>query len=487
MGKRLGSMGLAILLFGALTAPVAAGEPAGSGLQWHRCAADQPETFECATVRVPLDYARPSGRKIDIAISRVRAADPSARRGVLLMNPGGPGGSGLSMPVTKELPAEVSERYDLIGFDPRGVEASTPITCGLGADEGWFPIQFDIRKFDEHVAQTKEIANKCWSAQPDLLPHMTTRNTARDMNVIRMALGERKISFFGVSYGTYLGAVYTQLFPRESDRMVFDSNLDPERAWRGAIQIWQLSAQRGFDIFAGWAAQRDDTYGLGTTVGEVGTTFRELLNELDRTPVTVDGETYDGNRVRLDVRGVGRLETENMRAAELLRKLLAARGQAATTAVPPAPPLSWPGQPPPDNRDAVLLAIMCGDARWPTEVGRYLREAIRDSQRYPLMGGQTSNIAPCAFWPEPREPRTEIRDNQADSVLLVQSSHDTQTPVEGAVNLRELLADNSRLALVEGSWRHGAYPGNCADDTVTRYLVHGELPAQDVTCQSTQP
>jgi pimeloyl-ACP methyl ester carboxylesterase len=177
-------------------------------------------------VSVPLDYARPAGRRIDIAISRVRAADPGKRRGVLLMNPGGPGSSGLNMPVTKQLPEEVTQQYDLVGFDPRGVGASTPVTCGLGEGQGWSPIQFDSAKFAEHVVQTREIADKCWAAQPDLLPHITTRNTARDMNVIRMALGERKISYYGISYGTYLGVVYTQMFPRSSDRIVLDSNVD---------------------------------------------------------------------------------------------------------------------------------------------------------------------------------------------------------------------------------------------------------------------
>jgi pimeloyl-ACP methyl ester carboxylesterase len=442
--------------------------------RWSRCAQDKPETFECATVRVPLDYAHPDSGTIDIAISRVKATNPDARRGVLLLNPGGPGSSGLTMPVTKQFPEEVTERYDLIGFDPRGIGASTPVTCGLGDGKGWSPIQFDRARFDEHVEQTREIARQCWTTEPKLLPHITTRNTARDLDAIRMALGERKISYYGASYGTYLGAVYTQLFPRRSDRIVLDSNVDPDRVWRGMIQIWTLPAERAFDMFAVWAAERDETYGLGTTVAEVRDTFRQLLNRLDRTPVTVDGQTYDGNRVRLAARGIGQHEEINVTLADLLRKLLAAQGQPATTAV---------AAPPADNRPAALLAIMCGDARWPTDVDQYLRDAIRDTQRYPMMGGQTSNISPCAFWPDPKEPPTKIRDNKAESILLVQSSHETQTPVEGALNLRRLLPDNARIALAEGSWRHGVYPGHCTDGTVTHYLVTGELPAEDVTCR----
>ncbi|WP_020666427.1 alpha/beta hydrolase [Amycolatopsis nigrescens] len=494
MGKKLGLSALVGTLLSVLVVPAVSAVPvmAAEGPDWHRCAPDRPANFECATVRVPLDYQQPGGRQIDIAISRVKAGDPGARRGVLLMNPGGPGGSGLDLPVSGLTPKEVSDRYDLIGFDPRGVGASTPVGCGLGEGGGWSPIPFDNAKFADAVAQTKEIAEKCWANQPDLLPYITTRNTARDMDVIRAALGEPKISYFGISYGTYLGAVYTQLFPERSDRILLDSSVDPERAWRGMVQIWSLPAERAFDLFADWAAERDATYHLGDTAARVSSGFRRLLNQLDKEPVVVDGRSYDGNTVRRSALGAGQHEENSKALAELLRKLLDAPGAGAarTEAAPPAEPL-FPARParwqspPPDNSAAAFLAVVCGDARWPTDVEQYRRDALRDTRRFPLMGGQTSNIAPCAFWPDPKEPRTQIRDNRAESVLLVQNSHDTQTPIEGARNLRELLPDNSRMALVEGSWRHGAYPGNCADATVTRYLLSGELPAKDVTCPST--
>ncbi|MDI5980243.1 alpha/beta hydrolase [Amycolatopsis magusensis] len=462
--RRLGTVALVGLLLGLAVTPVAA----ATAIEWRRCSPDEPANFECAEVRVPLDYADPSGRKIDIAISRVKAT--GERRGVLVMNPGGPGSAGLDMPVTKRFPPEIGQHYDLVGFDPRGIGSSSPVTCGL--ERGWSPIPFERAKFDEHVVQTKAIADQCWATQPDLLPHLTTRNTARDLDAIRAALGEPRISYYGISYGTYLGAVYTQLFPQRAERIVLDSNVDPDRAWRGMVQIWAVFAERAFGLFADWAAVRQETYGLGGSVDEVRNTFRGLLNNLDRHPVTIEGETYDGNRVRLFARGIGQRETKNLELAALMRKLLDAERTITVAAA----------EPPADNRAAGSLAVMCGDARWPTDPAQYLRDALRDTQRYPMMGGQTSNISPCAFWPNPVEPRTRIRDNQAESILLVQNEYDTQTPLEGAAHLRELLPDNSRMLLAQGAWRHGAYPGHCADDTVTRYLLDGELPAQDVTC-----
>ena len=167
---------------------------------------------------------------------------------------------------------------------------------------------------------------------------------------------------------------------------------------------------------------------------------------------------------------------------DLLRLLENAEGRGTSgLAERSSHPMRWQA-PPVDNQAASLLSVICGDAQWPTDPETYRRDAIADSQSYPVMGGQTSNITPCAFWPKPREPRTVIENNDTPA-LLVQNSLDTVTPIEGARNLHRLLP-NSRMALVEGSWQHGAYPGNCADATVTRYLTSGELPARDVNCKS---
>ncbi|MFH0518675.1 alpha/beta fold hydrolase [Streptomyces sp. M41] len=205
-------------------------------LDWQSCGDGGPA--ECADVEVPLDYSRPDGKTIRIAVSRIKASEPSERHGVLLMNPGGPGGEGLTLPamILKEkiIPDSVSRRFDLIGFDPRGVGRSAPVNCGLTDQElSLSGPAYRPETFENDVSQARAIAEKCQGKNSGVLEHITTRNVARDMDVIRGALGEKKISYLGISYGTYLGAVFTQMFTERADRFVLDSAVDPGRVWRG--------------------------------------------------------------------------------------------------------------------------------------------------------------------------------------------------------------------------------------------------------------
>ncbi|MFD5506604.1 alpha/beta fold hydrolase, partial [Streptomyces sp. NPDC127051] len=225
---------------------------------WQRCSTDQPASYECATIKVPLDYRRPQGRTIDLAISRIKSENPAKRHGAMLLNPGGPGGGGLDLPLMMNelMPKDVRDQYDLIGFDPRGVGASTPITCGLTDAEQNFDRPYKEETFPADVAWARTVAEKCREKSGSILPFVTTRNTARDMDAIRAALGEKKISYVGYSYGTYLGAVYTQMFPSRSDRFVLDSGVDPQRIWRGMIQVWATEAEPAFKRWTQWTAER---------------------------------------------------------------------------------------------------------------------------------------------------------------------------------------------------------------------------------------
>ncbi|MFD0889320.1 alpha/beta fold hydrolase, partial [Streptosporangium algeriense] len=206
-------------------------------IDWHRCQNGPDDEAgreldaakaQCAEITVPLDYGRPDGRTIKVAMSRLKATDPAHRRGTLLYNPGGPGVpvTYLALMVKKAVP-EVAARYDLIGMDPRFVGRSTPLNCGWPT-----PIVGsagpDRRSFDRTTALARDLASRC-AAQRDVLPYVSTRDTARDMDVVRAALGERKLSYLGSSYGTYLGAVYLQLFPGRADRVVLDSAVDVDR------------------------------------------------------------------------------------------------------------------------------------------------------------------------------------------------------------------------------------------------------------------
>ncbi|MGW2396004.1 alpha/beta hydrolase [Kitasatospora sp. NPDC001664] len=474
---------VAALMAGLTPAAAVAAEGSVEGygkqqLRWERCDVNGDARLECTEVRVPLDYADPGGRTIGIAVSRVRAGDPAKRRGVLLMNPGGPGGPGLTLPVDIEpvLSAEVRDRYDLIGFDPRGVGQSSPVGCGLTADEMTVHHPYSAATFEKDVARARSVAEKCWSKSADLLPHLTTRNTARDMDVVRAALGERRISYLGHSYGTYLGAVYTQLFPRRADRFVLDSALDPALAWRGTFRGWSEGAELAFTRWTEWAAARNSAYGLGATAAEVRAGFWELVARADRTPITVGGETLSGDAIRLRYEGFVHVETVTPWVVALKT---AAAGGSAGAAGAPAVAVEAPS----DNAVAAAWAVFCGDTRsWPRDPEQYRRDAIRDRATRPLAGDLAANIQPCAFWKSAaREPATVV-DNEVNA-LIVQNEWDPKTTLAMARGMRRAL-HGARMVTVAGGEGHGVVVAgpSCADGPVNRYLTTGRLPAKDLTC-----
>lgn len=290
--------------------------------RWQRCDAENPATYQCATLKVPLDYSDPGGKRIDIAISRLKASSAKERRGVLLLSPGGPGGPGLSMPVDPALniPQEVKRQYDLIGFDPRGVGQSSPVSCGLTDEERNDERPYRAETFAKDVEWARTVADKCRAEAGDTLRHLTTRNTARDMDVIRAVLGERKISYLGYSYGTYLGAVYTQMFPRRTDRFVLDSATDPARVWRGMFQGMAEGAEPAFTRWSEWTARRHTTYRLGNTPAEVRETFWKLIARADREPIDSGGSPLTGDEIRSELRATfPRVRVAAERVAELKR------------------------------------------------------------------------------------------------------------------------------------------------------------------------
>ncbi|WP_435842888.1 alpha/beta fold hydrolase [Streptomyces lavendulae] len=453
---------------------------------WHRCDAGQPATYECATIKVPLDYRRPEGRRIDLAISRIKSQNPAKRHGVMLMNPGGPGGTGLDLPLMMEesMPKEVRERYDLIGFDPRGVGRSSPITCGLTDSEQNVDRAYRPETYAADVAWARTVADKCREKAGDVLPYITTRNTARDMDAIRAALGERTVSYVGYSYGTYLGAVYSQMFPRRTDRFVLDSGVDPERAWRGMIQVWASEAEPAFRRWAQWTAERDGEYHLGTTADAVSKTFWDLVARADRDPIELEGQKLTGDQIR-SARG---LFFTPATAAPLVSALKAAAEGGPRPPGPSAAELMKalrPAEPSPDTGTAVFWSVVCGDTgAWPRDPEQYRRDAVKDKQRYPLYGDMASTIKPCAFWQRPLEAVTPMRTRA--NVLTVQNEWDSQTPLVSGQGLHRSLK-GSRMVLALGGEGHGVYladPASCANAPVNAYLASGRLPAGDVTCRT---
>ncbi|MER6945972.1 alpha/beta hydrolase [Nonomuraea sp. NPDC000554] len=495
------TLGLVVLL--APTAVAASPAFGHQRLTWGPCSAAQKELrqagAECAKVTVPLDYDDPDGRTIQIAVSRVKAESRTGRRGILLSNPGGPGGTGLAHTLALR-PAlkDVARRYDLIGFDPRFLGESTPITCDPASPPPAPGRTTSPRAdFETSVRDARALARRCGQHgdNRELLPHASSRNVARDMDAIRAALGERKLSYYGVSYGADLGAVYTQMFPDRADRVVIDSSTDPDATQYELFQRAGKPLEESLDEWAGWAARQHDDYRLGRTGKQVRAAVQGVLDRAERRPVSVDGTRLPAPVIRLLLRQLIQQQENDAALAGVVRDLVDA---AAGKPVKPGPALAGLLRvlKSPELADSMVggALFMCGDGGWPAggwpdDPERYWREIVRSRATQPVFGPFANGMtAPCAFWQaEPREHGTPI--GNAVPVLMVQARRDNNVPYAGALALHRKLT-GSRLVTADIR-AHGVYgravdgnrPVPCADRAVNDYLRGGKLPAGDVDCR----
>ncbi|MDA3625894.1 alpha/beta hydrolase [Saccharopolyspora sp. WRP15-2] len=472
---------LAAAVVATLT-PISASATSGR-LDWGACPEDVTKPgLECATLDVPLDYRDPGGQTITIAISRLASTNPEKRRGVLLTNSGGPGGSGLDFPAALRdlgMPQDVLDSYDVIGMDPRGVGRSTPVTCDLTLAEQPTNIPMYARNpaaVEEEAERVAAVAEKCGSSPTaPLLPHITTANTARDMDRVREALGEPAVSYFGISYGTYLGSVYTAMFPQRSDRFLIDSATGPD----GWDSEFSRSFGQGFEDrfpdFAEFAAANPE-YGLGETPEQVAAKYFELAARLDETP-SPDG--YNGQAFRFATFAALYYDRELPRLAETWHAL------DTGTPVPAPDSSAVAAAAPADNYQASQLHVICNDSDWPEDVRTYQRNVEVDRFRHPMFGAAGANITPCAFWPsEPVEPQVEITDEGPSNVLIIQNLRDPATPLAGARKLREAFGDRARMVTADQGG-HLAYlflDDQCVHRIATNFLVNGERPGHDLAC-----
>ena len=256
---------------------------------------------ECTTLSVPVDYAKPGGRHISLALDMVPATAPkSQQQGILLVNPGGPGGSGLPLAaeVAQGLSPGVAARYDIVGFDPRGVGSSVPaLSCDRSFFDGPRPNYIPANPAAEQVLinRAKTYAADCGKRFGWLLPHMTTQDMARDMDAIRAAFGVSKINYYAFSYGTYLGQVYATLFPDRVRRMVLDSVVDPTGVWYADNVDQDFAFQGRMEAFFAWVAKYDATYHLGGTAAQVQAAWYRARNRLLAHPVngTIGADEFD--------------------------------------------------------------------------------------------------------------------------------------------------------------------------------------------------
>ncbi|QEV16384.1 alpha/beta hydrolase [Streptomyces alboniger] len=473
---------------------LAARRAAKAGVDWKDCPADWglEKPIQCGWVTVPLDYARPDGKQIKLAVDRIgNTGTKGERQGALVYNPGGPGASGLRFPrrvVTQnKLWEKTAKAYDFVGFEPRGVGHSAPVSC---MDPQEFvkapkPDPIPDNEADKRVQRklAAEYADGCQERSGALLPHMTTPNTARDLDVIRAALGEKKLNFLGVSYGTYLGAVYGTLFPTHVRRMVFDSVVNPrtDKIWYEVNLDQDTAFEKRLIDWMTWVAKNDAAFHLGDTYGEVRAQWEKLRATAKKRPL--DGvvgpaelHSYFQNAPYYDSYWV--------QIATNWSKYVAGDPKPLIEAASPDMD-DKAGNAASENSNAVYTAVECADAKWPRSWRKWDRDNTRIHKTSPFFtwGNAWMNL-PCATWSSKQQRPLEIESRKGlPPTLLVQATRDAATPYPGALELHKHLK-GSRLVTEKDAGSHGItnIPNPCLNDRVDAYLLTGRLDSSDVTC-----
>ncbi|MFI6289524.1 alpha/beta hydrolase [Streptomyces sp. NPDC051018] len=485
----------------------AGGRPAPAGpvprLNWRPCSAGSP--FDCATATVPLDYADPGGRTIDLAVIKRKATGPGRRIGTLFFNPGGPGGPGtVQMPDRYEFfPREVRERFDIVSWDPRGIGNSTAVRCfdtpeaadvwASGKPAG-FPVGEQQRA--AWIAAYAELGRLCEKRDPELLRHVSTADTARDLDGLRQAVGEPQLNYLGTSYGSFLGATYANLFPGKVRAMTLDSNIDP-RAWtdNGSDIDPALPTflRMGTDVGAAEVLDRFLTLCGSTTTDRCAFSagspkatrdkFDRLMRRLRDRPV---GAWTYAKTVADTVNGLYTVHPGWTELAGRLQELW--RGRVPG---PPPPSTSPVPVPVPYLGEEQAGAVFCSDSPNPQDVEVYHRAeeiaAARagDAGRFWAWASE-----PCATWPaRPANRYTGPWDRlTSPTVLVVNPLYDPATAYPNAqAMVRELV--NARLLTLNG-YGHTALgnPSSCVQEYESRYFIDGTLPPAGTVCdQDTAP
>ncbi|WP_328827614.1 alpha/beta hydrolase [Streptomyces sp. NBC_00252] len=489
--------GAAVVVAGtvtALPADASTAHPTTTTVQpakptWKKCATTNYPTLQCSSVQVPLDHTNPHGKQITLALSRVPHT-AKTYQGPLLVNPGGPGGSGLTLAgfVASSLPKAVASQYDVIGFDPRGVGKSTP---ALDCKPGYFnPVRPDsvpstpaLEK--ANLARVKAYTAACGKKYANLLPYIDTVSAVRDMDSIRAALGARKINYFGYSYGTYLGAVYAKLYPERVRRLVLDSIVDPTGVWYDDNLGQDYAFNDRQQALMAWIAKYDSTYKLGTDPARIEAKWYAMRAALTKKPADgkvgaseledtfIPGGYYNGYWPYLAEAFAAYVNDKN--ADPLVE---AYENYAAIDASG-------------DNGYSVYTSVQCRDASWPRDWNQWRRDNWAAYDKAPFMVWNNAWYnAPCAFWPTRTKEPVNIANGKLPPVLLFQATNDAATPYEGGATVHRMLAGSS-LVVEEGGGNHGiTLSGNaCLDKYLSTYLSDGKMPRGgrevDAVCQKT--
>jgi pimeloyl-ACP methyl ester carboxylesterase len=497
----------------AVIAHSSASAPKAGSITWGTCSESdlQSAGAQCGLLAVPLNYSNPTGPTIQISVSIIRHTSAKAHyKGIILTNPGGPGGSGLDLNVflIEELQAEQGQKnktdvsfdkaaigdYDWVGFDPRGVGTSVPsITCQpnyfSGDRRSYNPRNKSILTY--WLKRTKSYATACAthsSAQLALLHNMTTRDSARDMNSIRQALGQNKISYYGFSYGTYLGQVYATMFPAHVRRLILDSNVDPRNVWYKANLNQDVAFQHNIEIWFSWLAKYHKFYHLGQTRAAVQRRFNTVEASLAKHPIK--GKVGPDEWVDIFLEA-GYYQLTWLQLGQAFASWANTHSAAAgNNLVTLYQDTDGPGN---DNEFAVYNAVQCTDVQWPLSWAKWSKDNHRVNKIAPFeTWGNAWFNAPCLYWPAPASTPTHVNGSKIGGTLLIDETGDAATPFEGSREVRRLFPHSVLLAEPGGTTHADSLFGDlCVDNTIARYLANGKLPMRstnknarwDTTCK----
>jgi pimeloyl-ACP methyl ester carboxylesterase len=431
---------------------------------------------QCGNLIVPLNWNRPRGAKISIRVSKV-AATAKKSLGVILVNPGGPGGSGLSLSTLgSDVPNGVGGDYTWVGFDPRGVGASSPhLSCIKNYAAGPRPPYRPTTKkiLHEWLNRTRKYDAACAkSSARRILNHITTRDVAKDMDYLRAAMHQKKISYYGFSYGTYLGQVYSTLFPHHVKRMVLDSTVDPRGVWYKANLAQDVAFQKTETIWFQWLAKYHAVYHLGATTKAVQQTFNRAKNRLQAHPAGGVVGPDEWTDIFLNA---GYYEETWLQLAGVFAGWVHGRDLKTLKAAYRA----YVG-PTDDNEFAVYNAVQCTDTQWPTSWAKWQRDNDRVYKKAPFETWDNAWFnAPCLFWPGKASTPVKINGKAVSSVLMIDEKLDAATPYEGSLYVRSLYPHASLIAEPGGtSHADSLFGDKCVDDQIATYLATGKKPAR---------
>ena len=457
--------------------------PAPALLAWASCGGP----FECATLRVPLNYADSAGRELAIAVMRRPALDPAQRIGSLVINPGGPGASGIDAvrAFAFALPPEVQQRFDIVGFDPRGVGKSSPLLCHDDIQR-LSAIEPEPRSADEWAAArqgAQQLATLCVQRADGTLPFLGSLEVVRDMDRLRAALGDERLTYLGFSYGTLLGALYAEQFPARVRALVLDG---PINVAMGADEL-ALTQATGFErAFGRFLDDCRATSCLIARRGDPASVVDALMRQVRAQPIaakTADrlagpGETFLALIVgmyrpsswrALDRAINSALDGDGSELVELADRLLGRRGAGY------------------DNLSEMNSAVNCLDYAYSRDPAHYEALAVAAEARAPRFGRAfVAGGLGCAYWGVPPAPLPHIQGAGAPPLLIIATTNDPATPFEWGLALRSQL-QSGVLLTYEGDGHTAFASGNrCVNEVATRYLVGLQTPPDGAIC-GTEP